>query len=73
MILTQQQLQKTFCDNFLCYFRSQVAHVNVVGRNFYSDHKLLGKIYEHLQANALVSPPVFPSLLGMVQASTASM
>lgn len=51
MILTQQQLQKTFCDNFLCYFRSQVAHVNVVGRNFYSDHRLLGKIYEHLQAN----------------------
>ena len=51
MIQTQIQLQKTFCDNFLCYFRSQVAHVNVVGRNFYSDHKLLGKVYEHLQGN----------------------
>lgn len=51
MILTQEQLQKTFCDNFLAYFRSHVAHVNIVGRNFYSDHKLLGKIYEHLQSN----------------------
>jgi DNA-binding ferritin-like protein len=51
MILTQQQLQTVFCTNFLAYFRSHVAHVNIVGRNFYSDHKLLGKIYEHLQEN----------------------
>jgi DNA-binding ferritin-like protein len=26
-----------------------VAHVNTVGRNFVSDHELLGKIYEDLQ------------------------
>lgn len=51
MIQTQQQLQTVFCTNFLAYFRSHVAHVNIVGRNFYSDHKLLGKIYEHLQDN----------------------
>lgn len=51
MIQTQTQLQQTFADNFMAYFRSQVAHVNVVGRNFYSDHKLLGKVYEHLQSN----------------------
>jgi DNA-binding ferritin-like protein len=51
MIQTQTQLQQTFADNFMAYFRSHVAHVNVVGRNFYSDHKLLGKIYEHLQGN----------------------
>lgn len=51
MIQTQTQLQQTFADNFMAYFRSQVAHVNVVGRNFYSDHKLLGKVYEHLQGN----------------------
>lgn len=51
MIQTQDQLQAVFRDNFVAYYRSHVAHVNIVGRNFYSDHKLLGKIYEHLQAN----------------------
>jgi DNA-binding ferritin-like protein len=47
---TQQQLQQVFADNFVAYYRSHVAHVNTQGRNFYSDHKLLGKIYEDLQA-----------------------
>jgi len=51
MIQTQTQLQQVFNDNFVAYFRSQVAHVNVVGRNLHSDHELLGKIYEHLQGN----------------------
>jgi starvation-inducible DNA-binding protein len=51
MIQTQEQLQAVFRDNFVAYYRSHVAHVNTVGRNFYSDHKLLGKIYEHLQGN----------------------
>jgi starvation-inducible DNA-binding protein len=51
MIDTQEQLQAVFRDNFMAYYRSHVAHVNTVGRNFYSDHKLLGKIYEHLQGN----------------------
>lgn len=46
---TQHQLQQVFANNFVAYFRSHVAHVNVQGRNFYSDHKLLGKIYEDLQ------------------------
>lgn len=46
---TQDQLQALFRDNFVAYFRSHVAHVNIQGRNFYSDHKLLGKIYEDLQ------------------------
>jgi starvation-inducible DNA-binding protein len=32
----------------VAYFRAHVAHVNTQGRNFYSDHKLLGKIYEDL-------------------------
>lgn len=47
---TQLQLQQVFANNFVAYFRSHVAHVNLQGRNFYSDHKLLGKIYEDLQA-----------------------
>ena len=46
---TQQQLQQVFANNFVAYYRSHVAHVNIQGRNFYSDHKLLGKIYEDLQ------------------------
>jgi len=46
---TQEQLQQVFANNFVAYFRAHVAHVNIMGRNFYSDHKLLGKIYEDLQ------------------------
>jgi len=51
MINTQDQLQALFRDNFVAAFRAQAAHVNIVGRNFHSDHELLGKIYEHLQDN----------------------
>ena len=47
---TQEQLQQVFADNFVAYYRTHVAHVNIQGRNFMSDHKLLGKIYEDLQA-----------------------
>lgn len=46
---TQDQLRTVFNDNFVAYFRSHVAHVNTVGRNFQSDHALLGGIYEELQ------------------------
>jgi DNA-binding ferritin-like protein len=42
-------LQELFATNFVAYYRAHVAHVNVVGRNFVSDHKMLGKIYEDLQ------------------------
>ena len=45
------QLEQVFATNFQVYYRTHVAHVNTVGRNFYSDHKLLQKIYEGLQAN----------------------
>jgi starvation-inducible DNA-binding protein len=46
---TQEQLIQVFNDNFVGYYRSHVAHVNTEGRNFYSDHKLLQKVYEDLQ------------------------
>ena len=46
---TESQLQQVFADNFVAYYRAHVAHVNIQGRNFVSDHKLLGKIYEDLQ------------------------
>lgn len=46
---TQDQLKEVFNDNFVAYFRSHVAHVNIMGRTFHSDHELLGGIYEELQ------------------------
>lgn len=45
----QEQLTQTFNNNFVAYYRSHVAHVNIVGRNFTSDHKLLKGIYERRQ------------------------
>jgi len=49
MMTTVEQLTQVFNDNFMAYFRSHVAHVNIIGRNFQSDHNLLGGIYEDLQ------------------------
>ena len=42
-------LQQVFATNFVAYYRAHVAHVNITGRNFVSDHKMLGRIYEDLQ------------------------
>ena len=47
---TVDQLKEVFSDNFVAYFRSHIAHLNVTGRNFASDHKLLQKVYEDLQS-----------------------
>jgi DNA-binding ferritin-like protein len=53
--MTIQRLQTTltevFGSNFVAYYRSHSAHINVVGRSFYQDHKLLQKIYEYFQDN----------------------
>ena len=46
---TQEILTQTFNNNFVAYYRSHVAHVNILGRNFVSDHKLLKGIYERRQ------------------------
>lgn len=46
---TQEALQYVFYNNFTAYYRSHMAHVNITGRNFASDHELLGGIYEDLQ------------------------
>ena len=45
------KLTDVFNTNFVAYYRTHVSHVNITGRNFYSDHKLLQKIYEELQAD----------------------
>ena len=47
----QTVLEETFAANFVSYYRSHVAHVNVRARTFYQDHKLLQKIYEYFQGN----------------------
>jgi DNA-binding ferritin-like protein len=47
---TDEQLTLLFRNNFVVYFRSHAAHVNITGRNFRSDHKLLGGVYERRQA-----------------------
>lgn len=46
---TAEFLTQLFKDNFVAYFRSHAAHVNVTGRNFRSDHKLLEGIYTRRQ------------------------
>ena len=47
---TALQLTLIFKNNFVTYFRSHAAHVNITGRNFRSDHKLLQGVYERRQA-----------------------
>lgn len=44
-------LEETYAANFVAYYRAHAAHINIVGRTFYQDHKLLQKIYENLQGN----------------------
>lgn len=59
---TQEQLTQVFNDNFVAYYRSHVAHVNIMGRNFVSDHKLLGKIYEDLQSQIDIIAEILRSM-----------
>lgn len=47
----QTVLEETFAANFVAYYRSHVAHVNLIGNDFPARHKLLQKIYEYLQEN----------------------
>ena len=49
MMTTAEQLTQIFNNNFVTYFRSHAAHVNITGRNFRSDHKLLQGVYERRQ------------------------
>jgi starvation-inducible DNA-binding protein len=44
------KLLDVYCDNFVAYYTFHAMHINVTGRNFESDHKLLGKIYEDAQS-----------------------
>ena len=69
---TESQLQQVFANNFMVYFRTHVAHVNTQGRNFYSDHKLLGKIYEDLQGQTDSIAELLRTLQGFMPTTLAS-
>lgn len=51
MTKIQNTLQRAFATNFMLYYISHVAHVNIVGRNFYNDHQFLDSIYSDAQDN----------------------
>jgi DNA-binding ferritin-like protein len=63
---TLDQLQRVFCDNFLTYYHSHVAHVNIVGRNFASDHRLLKHIYQARQEEIDNLAEIIRTLDGMM-------
>jgi len=44
-------LERVYATNFVAYQKAHAAHINVRGRNFYNDHKLLKHIYRYLQDN----------------------
>ena len=44
-------LERVWATNFVAYQKAHSAHINIRGRNFYSDHKLLKHIYRFLQDN----------------------
>jgi len=44
-------LERVWATNFVAYQKAHTAHMNIRGRNFYSDHKLLKHIYRYLQDN----------------------
>jgi len=48
-MITLEQLQTCFRNNLVTYYISHVAHVNIQGRTFASDHKLLKGIYQDRQ------------------------
>lgn len=71
MTKTTKQLTQVFNDNFVTYFRSHVAHVNITGRNFRSDHKLLAGVYERRQAEIDVIAELLRSLDAFAPVSIA--
>jgi len=46
--MIEDTILNVFYTQFVTYYKSHQCHWNSQGRNFYSDHKLLGKIYSFL-------------------------
>lgn len=68
---TALQLTQVFNDNFVTYFRSHSAHINIMGRNFRSDHKLLQGVYERRQEQIDVLGELLRTLGGFMPRSLA--
>lgn len=68
---TAEQLTQVFNDNFVTYFRSHAAHVNIMGRNFRSDHKLLQGVYERRQEQIDVIAELLRSIGAFMPTSIA--
>jgi DNA-binding ferritin-like protein len=68
---TTLQLTQVFNDNFVTYFRSHAAHINIMGRNFRSDHKLLQGVYERRQEQIDVLGELLRTLGGFMPRSLA--
>jgi len=47
----QTVLERVYASNFVAYQRAHASHMNIRGRNFMSDHKLLKHIYQYLENN----------------------
>jgi DNA-binding ferritin-like protein len=45
----ETKLLAAYCDQLVAYYQFHAMHINVTGRNFVGDHKLLGSIYEDSQ------------------------
>ena len=43
------KLMTAYSDQIVAYYQFHAMHINVTGRNFVGDHKLLGSIYEDSQ------------------------
>jgi DNA-binding ferritin-like protein len=46
----ETKLLTAYCDQLVAYYQFHSMHINVTGRNFVGDHKLLGSIYEDSQS-----------------------
>jgi starvation-inducible DNA-binding protein len=68
---TAEQLTQVFNDNFVAYFRSHAAHVNIQGRNFRSDHKLLEGVYTRRQEQIDVIAELLRSIGAFMPVSIA--
>jgi DNA-binding ferritin-like protein len=44
-------LERVYASNFVAYQRAHASHMNIRGRNFMGDHKLLKHIYKYLENN----------------------
>ena len=65
----QLVLEETFSNNFVAYYRSHVAHVNITGPEFPEYHKMLQKIYEYFQGNIDTLAEKLRTVRGMMPAS----